>query len=220
MPTSTGSVTGFPYYPMSQPQFFIQYKVAAWWNSATMVLGIIPGSRVFNSNYQIDYWASECPYHLGKSSLGTLYAHPTGTPNQPVNYFQTQQLMINASPNGKVYLGEVENNAGNFVFPPECLITKNPKKGEIVEGVSTVFLNDVSSDIIRSDFHWKYQTLDHLDSWGPHEDVWWTSLIEYGTEEWVYNYIFKRNVGIVDLWYGKKDQWGNVSDGFEIYCPA
>lgn len=206
-------MTGFDFLPLKNAQVFHQFNITGIWDFQTMTLGVT--SRVsLGTQFQFDYWESQCPQFFGEAKTYTMYAHGVGAVTEPLIPNSSQHLIQAAHESGITYIGEVVNTFGKVVIPPECLITKNPIVGEVLEGCSTVYEN---ASIITNEFGWKYKTIARLD-WGPHKDCFWTGLIEYSDPNFVYNYVFKNGVGIIDIWFGAMDENGNVT-GMEVYSP-
>jgi len=112
---------------------------------------------------------------------------------------------------GKCFLGEVTNEWGMTIYPPEPKITCNPIVGESFDVWSTVF----NGSSVFS-FQTRYKTLVHYDTAASFKDVWVTSLIEIGNPSWVVNYYFAKNIGIVIMLYGRLNA-DNTMSGVEWF---
>jgi len=193
-----------PYFPMEVGESitYIQIPITGTWHEDTMALDIdargdTTGQIVisFSRNPVLDTFVN--------------YWHLPEVPPLPVFLSSSLQnsygYYLYGKPGALIYVGELVNEFGQIIRPPEALLTMSPIAGENFTRMSRVYTDDA----ITIRIHWKYQTIAHYDTWGPFVDCWRTALWEYDSNH-VYNYVFQHGVGIVDLWHGTVDAQGNV----------
>ncbi len=183
------------YYPLTEGSK-IRYNVSeieGTWDSDSMMIDIASsrpdGEQVLV--YSVDTenfsWACRITYTKNGEEGGSLYDG-------------------GGEINGVRYIGEVMNPDGWRHYPPIAKITRDPVEGEVIEG--TTHAVKVNDDGITEEFDmkWEYKTVAHYDRYeiSPGkwiEDVWVTTLVEYDkdgvTPRKVYNYVFKKGVGMV-----------------------
>lgn len=101
------------------------------------------------------------------------------------------------------YLGEVRNQHGNFILPPEPQLPLFPRVGQILDTHSSVYESCDDPSVAISDYHTSLYVLAHLPSWKRWSDVWITVLTERTGQIYIYEYVWARGIGVVDAWYGR-----------------
>lgn len=196
--TSAYAQTGHPYNPMNQGQTitYARYNILGTWDDASMKLSVT--HRRYIDTVTVKITKKTCPQYFGQGPLFST-DFPDGNSLQDGG---TQ------SSNGITYIGEAINQFGNVHFPFIAKIAFNPVAGQVIEAQSLVRTSCANSTPINGGqlFHWKYRTIEHLPTWGAFTDSWRTGLREYGFPNsgpsQVYNYVFQRGKGQVDLWHG------------------
>lgn len=198
-PAQANGITAYSYMPNNQSIEYLVFDITGTWDESTSQLSITTQSAPLKILSILPE-----PYNCPAFS-GTLmqWTKENGTSAGSLK----NGVMV--SSNGKYYLGEAINESNNFIYPYEALLTYNPVAGETIEEVSRIFTSCENNTVIIPAFHWKYKTIAHYESWGDYSDVWRTGLHEY-TSNHVYNYIFAKNIGMVDFWHGSIDENNNV----------
>lgn len=115
-------------------------------------------------------------------------------------------------PGNPQYIGESGNDQ-DIGWIPECEITTSPITGEVLTGTCTGNMWDKTTGAVQSSaVNWKYKTIgpgpgvNGVYWWPQYPDQIMTALIERPEQSagWVYNYIFARNVGLINFWWGWK----------------
>jgi len=161
-------------------------------------------------------------------ALYNSYHHLPGTPNLPFTSWGSLVTGIDTV-DGKQYIGEYVDQNGKRKDHAEAILSMNPIAGETITGANTKIYADCNPNtpIESQTFKWKYWTIAAYSNWGPTiSDVWRTGLREYGDCEFggtnggqVYNYVFQRNVGLVDFWYASINCAGQGS-GFQYFVSS
>lgn len=132
-------------------------------------------------------------------------------PELPVNY---NKGLVNTPfiyGNNTLGMGEVRNEMGWVMYPPECILTYDPVPGELVQATTRVYENGFNGPYLASGA-WTYKTIGHYPMWGVFPDTWRTALKEDTGRR--YNYVFMRGVGMVDFWHIDPI----TGQGFEYYA--
>ncbi len=226
--------TGYEYFPMSQGARrsfnVLEFSGALVRVSTGEVFTSVP-SGIFD--YRIDIYSTtplsnspqytEFNHNAKSQSFGNLpfyttYNFDNGAPNLVLDSkafwtsfgvaWDGQQMMP--------YIGEVRNHLGNFVIPPEPQLPKFPHEGQILDVHSSVYVSESDPTVAVPDYHTSLYVLAHVDLWkGRWEDCWVTVLTEHtGSTKVVYEYVFAKNIGIVDLWFGTMNNEGQIT-GYE-----
>ena len=211
--------TNHSYYPMEDGKQ-IRYQVFAItgaWNDSSFQMGIL--SRTYRRDKIISNSITTTPQFCGDLPLFVGYQHDTGTFNIPILYDQSLTDSIGMI-DENWYIGELISQQGNVCIPPICKIPFVPVAGLAIENISKVYHLD---ETFMLNFKWKNKVVAHYDTWGKFQDVWRIGLREYHTYnnpqvfDTVYNYVFMKNVGLVDFWYGQFGADGKVR-GYEFYA--
>ncbi|MFN9727404.1 hypothetical protein [Acidovorax sp.] len=212
LPSLTSAQTGNPYYPMNSGSTIVYqgYDIEGQWDENTMQLTVTrrtPWNRLVSINYS----QTTCPLYFGS---GTLFVadHMDGGASSGL-------LMDGGavSSNGITYMGEAVNQHGQVHVPFIPKLAFNPIAGQEIHAVSSVTRSCTDTTHMLN-LPWRYKTIGNYRSWGPFQDVWRTGLHEYGTEQFVYNYVFARNKGMVNYWYGQLMPNGSIVNGKEFYA--
>jgi hypothetical protein len=209
--------TGHLYNPMT-PDTCITYQVfnmTGTWNDLTSRLDIV--SSTPTTQVKITYSKNGADTYNPAHNLFVHYFHALNEPGSPVNYASALQDTKWLTPNGYSYIGELINELGNVIVPPEAKIQKNLVGGTVIEAKSVVRKSVTDNTIINPSFRWKYRCIEHMAApWGDFIDCWRTGLREYITEsggpkDRVYNYLWMRDKGLVNFWYGDLNTDGTVT---------
>jgi hypothetical protein len=205
--------TGHPYNPMTEGQT-IKYQVLSFtgtYDAPSMKISVTSQTHLHYNN--ITFSANSYNSYSTKD-LFVLYYHGIGQPSTPINYSAALQDAKWIMPDNFSYIGEMVNQFGNTMLPPEPKIQKTPVAGVTYSGTSVVRSSATNDTIINPAFNWKYRTVEYLPTWGPFADCWRTALHEYNptSKDSVYNYVWMKNVGLVNFWYGELN--GNTVTGY------
>lgn len=196
---SANGISTYSYLPNELEIEYLVFDITGVWSENTYELSITTQAQ---RPYMISVTPEpyDCPAFSGTKMQ---WQNPVGT--------QARSLKngVMVSSNGLYYLGEGINENDNFIYPYEALLTHAPVAGETIEEVSRVFAGCADNTIIVPEFRWRYKTIAHYDTWGDFSDVWRTGLHEYPNSH-VYNYVFARDIGMVDFWHGSVDVNHNV----------
>ena len=193
-----------PYLPMvvGTSITYVSIPITGTWHENTMALDVNTQST---SDGQVEITSFRNP----ELDTFVAYWHAPGPPPLPINYRSALQdaygYYLYGKPGALIYVGELVNEFEQVIRPPEAILTMSPIVGENFTRMSRVYTDGV----ITTRIHWKYRTIAHYDTWGPFADCWRTALWEYDSTH-VYNYVFARDVGMVDFWHGALDAQGNV----------
>jgi len=102
------------------------------------------------------------------------------------------------------YIGEI-GAPGFTALPPPPILTINPVAGETFEVlVDFITHGDLT---MRGECPARYRTTWVGQPWGQYPDTVRTALQERpdGPDSIVYNYVFARDIGLVDSWWGLKE---------------
>lgn len=198
-PVQANGISSYSYMPNNLGIEYLVFDITGVWDEETAQLSISTQSPPIKT-----ILIAPEPYNCPAFS-GTLmqWKKPNGIP------LGSLKNGVMVSSNGTYYLGEGINENNNFIYPYEALLTYAPVAGETIEEVSRVFAGCADNTVIIPAFYWKYRTIGHYDQWGDFSDVWRTGLHEY-TSKHVYNYVFAKNIGMVDFWHGSVDENNNV----------
>jgi len=198
-PAQANGITTYPYMPNKQSMEYLVFDITGVWDESTSQLSITTQSAPLKT-----LTISPEPYNCPAFS-GTLmqWTKENGTSAGSLK----NGVMVSSS--GTYYLGEAITENDSFIFPYEAILTYNPIAGETIEEVSRVFASCYDNTVVMPAIYWKYKTIAHYKVWGGFSDVWRTGLREY-TSNHVYNYIFAKNIGMVDFWHGSIDENNNV----------
>lgn len=211
--------TNHPYDPMLDGTS-ITYAVSTitgTYNDADMRITIT--SSNFVANQTISFSANQYDSYVTKD-LYVRYYHSDTTPPLPINFNATVQDAKWAAYNNFQYIGEMVNELGNTIIPPEPKLEKFPVGGTTFSGASVIRKSPTDNTIINPSFQWKYRTIEHMAApWGNFTDCWRTGLREYipTAKDRVYNYLFMRNKGMVNFWYGDLNADGTVT-GYQFFA--
>jgi len=198
-PAQANGVTNYPYMPNKQSIEYLVFDITGVWDENTSQLSITTQSAPLKT-----LTISPEPYNCPAFS-GTLmqWTKENGTSAGSLK----NGVMVSSS--GTYYLGEAITENNSFIYPYEAILTYNPIAGETIEEVSRVFASCYDNTVVIPAIYWKYKTIAHYKVWGGFSDVWRTGLREY-TSNHVYNYVFAKNIGMVDFWHGSIDENNNV----------
>lgn len=214
MPTHVTGYAYAPYKDRSQMNFYVFSMTGTLHTN-----GIISVNSVqYIKPLAISTGRMQAPVFFGYDLI-TQYYHLLEIPPTPIVMSATQAKMEAMTSSGVLYIGEPINELGNMVIPPEPLITHYPIAGEVIEGYSKVYQSYTSRDnIINPNWHWRYTTVGYFPTFGGRTDVWITSLREIVTgNDMIYNYTWKKDVGMVDYWYGTVNEQNNTVTGWLYY---
>lgn len=185
--------SSYPYFPMKIGTS-INYKcftITGTYNPVTMCISAIINQSIPPLIHRITSTLISTPSFSGHYQ----YWHSVETPDEPP--IIEHGLGNGFSVKDKIYVGEAMNEAGQIMIPPEPILMYRPVAGEEITGTSVVYQKyDWGAPI--GNLNWKYKTIAHYDMWGVFSDVWHTALDEKNGS--VYNYIFKKDVGMVDFY--------------------
>lgn len=104
------------------------------------------------------------------------------------------------------YLGEMINQFGYVTMPPEPEMSLMPFTGQVYDIHSTVYKSVSDATVLNGDYRTTMYTLAHVSSWRGIPDVWITVLDERntasGSDDVLYEYVWARGIGVIDLWTG------------------
>lgn len=100
------------------------------------------------------------------------------------------------------YLGEGRDNLGHFQIPPEPQLPLWPAVGQVMDVHSTIYTSCDNPTVALADYRTTLYVLAHIDDWNGYTDNWITVLTERNGTQYVYEYVFARDIGLVDAWYG------------------
>lgn len=187
------------YFPAVSRIEYRVFDITGEWSEAGYTLSINSQTRRDN-NIAVTPESYSCPAFSGTKMQ---WENPVG------NKTRSLKNGPGVSSNDIYYIGEGINENDNFIYPYEAILTYNPIAGEVIEQRSKVFTSCLDNTVIVPSFHWKYKTIAHYETWGGFADVWRTGLHEI-TSNHVYNYIFAKDIGMVDFWHGSIDKYNNV----------
>jgi hypothetical protein len=133
----------------------------------------------------------------------------------PVNFGSALQESI-GTVGGVQFIGDAINYAGAAAVPPIGYLPLTPSAGQVIETTSNIYESCANNTVIQT-LHWKSKVVAFYANWGPHADVVRTGLREFHSQanpavpDCVYNYIFKRGVGLVQFFYGCFQPGGTVA---------
>jgi hypothetical protein len=192
------------------------YEMTGAYNDSDMRISVTNSTYV--GKVKITLSANEYNDYVTKK-LYVRYYHGETIPSTPIIWSSTLQDAKWIRSNNVEFIGEMINELGNTIIPPEPKITKNPIAGESFTDTSIIRASVANTTIINPAFKWKYRTIEYLPTaWGGFVDCWRTGLREYnpnGTDR-VYNYLFMKNKGMVNFWYGNLN--GNIVTGHQFYA--
>ena len=113
--------------------------------------------------------------------------------------------------------GETLNNLDMIQMPPILLLPENHTVGRVINAVSKIFAP--TADHTWEAFYFPSRNIVlGVGPWGPWPDCVRTALWENPENQntSVYNYVFAKDIGLVNYWYGVKDAAGNVA-GYQYY---
>jgi hypothetical protein len=208
-----------PYDPLQEGDSITYhvYKMTGIYNDTDMRIATVTNNYIgavkitFVKNNYADY---------GTKNLIARYYHGANTPlPSPLNFSTAVQDAKWITNTNQEYIGEMVNELGNVIIPPEAKLERNPVVGNVIDKQSVVRVSPSDNTIINANFHWKYRTIEYLPvAWGNFIDCWRTGLREYNPagNDRVYNYLFMKNKGMVNFWYG--DLIGNQVTGHQFYA--
>jgi hypothetical protein len=205
------------YYPMV-PGTGIVYQVSAItsvWDSTQQTLDIQSSGPVQNQQ-TLEYSRHTCE-SIGSMFVSTYRLGANPVPDVPTDL--TQSLEDAPFDVGGIwYMGEGVNNMLMAVTPGEAKITIAPVVGEVIDTSSRVTKSCTDDTVLIPAYHWRYRTIEHLDTWRGYSDVWHTGLIEFnnGTPA-TYNYVFAKGIGMVAFWYGNVWNADGTVSGLEYF---
>src|SRR5262245_39561373 len=222
-PTPTPHTSGYKYIPFTDGSR-ISYHVfsfSGWFNPATLALDINQPTVTALGDQVISITRSQCKKFTGYD-LYVQHYHPLFIPDLPLISGAWQGKMEAMTGSGVLYMGEPLNEGGNFVVPPEPIITHFPVMGEVINGTSKVYKSCADMTVLNPAWQWKYRTISFHTLWGgqPWPDVVRTGLREFVTpgNDMVYNYTFAADVGITNYWYGVLNEANNTVNGWLYYA--
>jgi hypothetical protein len=222
--TVAPTTTGHPYYPLKHGSY-IKYKVfeiRGAWDNRTMHLSISSRTPHANSPQMIRATVGTC----AAFGNGPIYSSGYHSYNHHQGVWRYKQSLRDGgarSSDGIQYIGEAVNHSGGTHVPFIAKIALAPQPGQVIDEASRVTASSV--DCQRHDggqvydpaFRWTYKTLRWYPRWGRFNDCWRTALREMSPDggiQQVYNYVFMRNVGMVQFWYIDP----TTGKGFEYYA--
>lgn len=212
LPSIGSAQTGHPYYPMNASSQIVYqgYRIQGHWNETTMEL-TVTSRTPYPNPVAIQYSKTTCPMYFGNGVLFLGDHTELG--------ISSGKLIDGGgvSSNGISYIGEAINQNHNVHIPFIPKIATNPVAGQEIQGTSrvTASCTDMTFEL---NLPWRYKTIGHFTNWGPFQDVWRTGLHEYGNEQFVYNYVFARNKGMVNYWFGQLLPNGTLTNAWEFYA--
>jgi hypothetical protein len=218
--------TGQPYDPRHEGQWvtYQRYNMGATWNPDTKQLSIawrnvdsanpvitvkytnaVPCPSITpNQLYQSPRYAGT----IADANLGV----PIGALYDAIGTYQAYGYCI----------GEVGDPLhGLTVTPAEPKLPFNISGSEHYE-IDCQVADSRSGRTVNYIMHTSFWTIGHYANWGPYNDCWRTTLVEYNGAniQSIYNYVFARGIGLIDFWWGgAPDVQGNVA-GTEMYATA
>lgn len=201
------------YYPMQDGTGIVYdvVEVTSRWHADTQDLVIERRGPVLNQQ-TLQYSRHDC------AALGAMMVSTYRLGANPPRLVDLTQSLQDTffSIGGIRYIGEGINNLLNMVTPGEAKITLYPVAGEVIPGASVVTQSCTDSSVLSAHYAWRYRTIEHLDNWRGHKDVWRTGLIELDTGA-VYNYAFSHDVGMVAFWFGNVRNADGTVGGLEYF---
>lgn len=201
-------MTDYPHFPQDNILEYLVFSMTGVWQPVTMELSILTQSQ-FPNNMIITPVPYKSPAFIGTAMQWSTSSGIVGG---------SLKNGVAVSNNGKYYMGEGVNELDHVIYPPEALLTATPIATEIIDMHSRILKSPWDNTVIIPDFHWRYRTIAHYDTWGHHTDCWRTALWEYSSS-FVYNYVFARDVGMVDFWYGNLSADNQVTGMRLYYLP-
>jgi len=212
--------THHPYDPLPEGSGITYqiYQITGAWHDENFGLDVL--TRTYSHLQRIAN-SKTTSQIFGYLPLFAGYQHQMDVQDTPIDWNNTLTDGI-ACIGDDYYIGEAISNIGRVHIPCIAKLAFNPYPGQTIEKVSTIYKSSLEKTFVLN-FHWKYKTVDHYDQWGAFTDCWRTGLREYHTEvspsvaDAVYNYVFMKNVGLIDLWYGQFQSDGSIF-GYEYYA--
>lgn len=186
--------SGFEYFPMQEGHSitYVELAITGSWQP-NMELWVMSTQNT-GRTIKVTSGRHEAPGYRGYFQGWKNIILPEG----PVDYDKGLVNTPYIYGNHKLGIGEVRNELGWVMYPPECILTYAPIAGEMFSSVTRVYENGFNGPY-RASGGWTYKTIAHYDNWGPFVDVWRTALSEDTGRR--YNYVFMRGVGMVDFWH-------------------
>ena len=200
------------YYPLTPGYIdYYVYLMKGKWTEGNMFLDVIDPPVLSPVNaYQ------RCT-RIVKGGLTAFVWGPGGVKCTAINPLAT--LYTGPSIDG---IGERINNVhGGMVQTPGIMLLQAAHNiGTVVNGTSEVIDTDPATGEHSSfNFPWVNKTLSK-GAWGPTwPDTIRTSLKELGGGQ-VYNYVFAKDIGIVNFWYGAAPGPDGVVNGYQFYASG
>ena len=200
-----------------QTTYYAMYKITGEWDPNTMQLSVKTRTFLPGMPHKYVIQPAKCPSKFGN---GPLFAtHQYGSRGE---YGKSLIDGGGVSSRNIRYIGEVVNNVGQVHSPFIAKIAFNPYAGQTIEENSVVF-ESCDGDFVHN-HRWRYRTISHINTWGAFQDVWRTGLQEFnsdrGLKDLVYNYVYQKNKGLVNLWYGEleSDKRTVINEAYELYA--
>jgi hypothetical protein len=205
--------TGHPYDPITDGTSLTYniYAIIGTYNDTDMRISV--DTSVYHGTNKISFSANKYDSYSTKD-LYVRYYHATATPPTPINFAATLQEAKWTTWNNFSFIGEMVNELGNTMIPPLPKLQRNPVGGFTYSSSSVVRKSVTDDTIINPAFAWKYRTIEHMAApWNNYIDCWRTGLREYNVtkKDRVYNYLFMRDKGMVNFWYGDLNADGTVT---------
>lgn len=216
-----------PYWPLTKNSY-IEYEWARWdggFHPADMSLGV--GKR----------WSEKSPFSSGSRFRMTCLSAPNTqipmvmrvsgesgvVPLADGNWPGALFTGVWDGPGVPAYIGEC-GGVSCVALPPEPYLTCTPVAGETftVDCGVTLFPPVVGS-VQQSVVKCRYRTMGVGVAWGAEADVVRTALEErYDAVgqpgNIVYNYVYKRGVGLIDAWWGPRGEDDLITGGWQMYA--
>lgn len=125
-------------------------------------------------------------------------------------------------PGCPAFVGEY-GGVGAVVQPPEPVITAAPIAGETFDVACAVTLYPPNVPSVQQGIlNCRYRTIWVGQPYGAEPDTVLTALEErydtpYAEGNWLYNYLYKPGVGLIDATWGRKLPNGTIKDGYKFY---
>jgi len=213
------------YWP-ARESAWIRYQVfaiRAHWNPWTRALSVV--SRTPHTEHIISV-----KWFANSTSIATHFNEEFSLPSDPESFGKLGNISYRDLMVGEFFIGEIGRPDDNLlVAPPEPKIPLNPSAWHSRQaeagGLTTMHqvLDSRGGSLQTWSMITKFRTLGHYPQWGRYVDCWRTSLEEAepsGNTGSVYNYVFMRDVGLVDFWYCApySPDASGISDGYEYYA--
>lgn len=210
-----------PYDPLIDGTSIVYnvYQMTGTYNDSDMRITV--NSNVLQGRVKITFSDNSYDSYVTKPLI-VRYYHSESSPDSPINFSATVQDSKWTTSSNFQYIGEMVNELGNTIIPPEPKLQKIPVAGFTISGSSVIRKSYLDDSIIDPAFKWKYRTIEYFPTaWGGFNDCWRTGLREYipSGKDRVYNYLFMKDKGMVNFWYGDLNSDGTVT-GYQFYAVS